>query len=368
MQTKNYVIGRGKLYFDKFIPDTQTRTGERYLGNTPALSMNSAYQELPHYSSDEGLREQDDNATLQIDRNGTFSCDNISIENVALMFGAGDAVDETVVAAPGSSDTFLTVKPGYYYQLGTSDLTPDGVGNVSNVVVTNNSGLHAIGSITVGGQPADTETVTVNGQVITFVAAAPGLHEVLIGASTSATAQNLIAEINAFPGIYDVNASGATNIVSLQAIASGVGGNAITLAEAVAAAGFTVSGATLTGGSASGVIGATLNYTVDLARGRIYILETAPDVADGDDLEVQYDLGTSTRATVIDDNTSVEGALRFIADNPKGTDKDYFWPRVKLTPNGEYPLKGETWQTMTFNFAVLKPDVGNRVYVREAAA
>jgi hypothetical protein len=281
------------------------------------------------------------------------------------MFGGADPFTDTIVAAPGSSDTFLTVKPGYYYQLGASATVPDGAGNVSNVVVTNNSGLRAFGAITVGGQPVGAETVTINGQAITFVAAAPALHEVLIGASTTETAQNLIAEINAFPGLYDVVASGAANIVTVRAIATGVGGNAITLAEVVAAAGFTISGATLSGGSASGVIGQVANYTVDLALGRIYILETAADIADGDDLEVQYDLGTSTRVTVIDSNLAAEGTLRFISNNAKGTDKNYFWPRVKITPNGEYALKGETWQMMAFSFAVLKPAVGNRVYVRD---
>lgn len=368
MQTRNQVLGSGKLYFDKFLPDTETRTGERYIGNTPSLSTTGTYTDLPHYDADNGLTEQDDNVTIRVDRNGSFTCDNISAENVALMFGGADPFSETIVAAPGSSDTFLTVKPGYYYQLGASESVPDGAGNVSNVVVTNNSGLRAFGAITVGGQPVADEVMTLNGATITFKAASPGLHEVLIGASTSATAQNLIAEINAFPGIYDVEASGATNIVSVRAIATGTGGNSIGLTETVAAAGFTVSGATLAGGSASGAIGATGNYTVDLARGRIYILETSPDIADGDDLEVQYDLGTSTRTTMIDSNTSAEGALRFIANNAKGTDKDYFWPRVKITPNGEYALKGETWQMMAFNFAVLKPTTGNRVYVRDVAA
>jgi hypothetical protein len=366
MQTKNYVIGRGKLYFDKFLPDTETKTGERYLGNTPSISMSSAYQDLPHYSSDQGLREQDDNATLQIDRNGTFVCDNISIENVALWFGTADATSESVLSSSGESEVF-TAKLGYYYQLGSSATIPDGVGNISAVVVTNNTGLHAFGTATVGGQPTAADTFTVNGQAMTFRASASLAHEVTIGANTQITAQNIIAEVNAYPLLYDVIASGEATVITFRAIASGVGGNSITLAEAVTSASFTVSGATLAGGSASGVIGATGNYTVDLVNGRVYLVETSPDISDGDTIEIQYNIGVSTRLTVIDDNTQVEGLLRFIADNPKGTDKNYTWPRVKLTPSGEYGLKGETWQQMTFNFVVLKPAVGNRVYVREAA-
>jgi hypothetical protein len=60
MAGNNYVIGRGKLYWDQFLTGTQTPTGQRYLGNTPALSMTSAYQNLDHYSSDFGLRVKDE--------------------------------------------------------------------------------------------------------------------------------------------------------------------------------------------------------------------------------------------------------------------------------------------------------------------
>lgn len=362
----NYVIGRGKLYFDQFVTGTQTKTGERYLGNTPALSINSAYQNLDHYSSDEGLRVKDDSVQLQVDRTGSFQCDNISMDNVALMFGATAAVDGQA-ADVGTAETF-TMYAGRVYQLGSSDDNPHGVINVDNVVVTNNSGLHAFGAITVGAQPADGETVTVNGQVVTFQSAGPlAVHDVLIGPNTVATAQGLKAEINAYPDLYDVRASGDTNIVGITANASGVGGNAITLAEAVAAAGFTVSGATLAGGSASGVIGATGNFTVDTARGRIELEEAPADITDGDVVEVTYDILVGERQLVVDEENQVEGALRFISDNPRGTNKDYYWPRVKLTPAGEFALKGETWQTMTFNMEILQPAQAGwkRVYVTE---
>lgn len=361
----NYVIGRGKLYFDQFVTGTQTRTGERYLGNTPALSLNSAYQNLDHYSSDEGLRVKDDSVQLQVDRTGSFQCDNISMDNVALMFGAAATTDPQP-ANIGNAETF-TMYGGRVYQLGSDDDNPHGVINVANVVVTNNSGLHAFGAITVGAQPVAAETVTVNGQVITFVAASPGLHQVEIGSNTVATAQGIKAEINAYPDLYDVRASGDTNIVGITANASGVGGNAITLAEAVAAADFTVSGATLTGGAASGVIGATGNFTVDTARARIELEEEPADITDGDVVEVTYDVLVGERMLVVDEENQVEGALRFISDNPRGTNKDYYWPRVKLTPAGEFALKGETWQTMTFNMEILQPAQAGwkRVYVTE---
>lgn len=365
----NYVIGRGKLYFDQFVTGTQTPTGERYLGNTPALTINSAYQNLDHYSSDEGLRVKDDSVQLQIDRTGSFQCDNISMDNCALMFGSA-ASSEIQGSDTGRSEVFI-VEQDRSYQLGSDDDHPQGVINVTNVVVTNNSGLHAFGAITVGAQPVDGETVTVNGQAITFQAAGPlATHEVLIGPNTVATAQALKAEINAYPTLYDVAASGDTNIIGLTAVAPGTGGNSIALAEAVAAAGFTISGATLSGGSASGVIGETDNYSVDAARGRVTILAGAPGISDDDTIQIAYDIAVGGFDLVVDEENQVEGRLRFLADNPRGTNKDYFWPRVKLTPAGEFALKGETWQTITFNMEVLQPqEIGwKRVYITELTA
>jgi hypothetical protein len=327
--------------------------------------MTSAYQNLDHYSSDFGLRVKDDSVQLQVDRTGSFQCDNISMENIALMFGATAQLSNQA-ADPGRAETF-TVQKNRVYQLGSDDDNPQGVINVANVVVTNNSGLHAFANVTVGGQPVDAEVMHVNGQAITFVAASPGLHEVLIGPNTVATAQALKTEINAYPTLYDVHASGDTNVIGLTAIASGTGGNSIALTETVAAAGFTVSGATLTGGSAGGVIAATNNYTVDAARGNITILADAADVSDNDVIEVAYDVQVGEFSLVVDEENQVEGRLRFISDNPRGTDKDYFWPRVKLTPSGEFALKGETWQTITFNMEVLQPEQATwkRVYVTE---
>jgi hypothetical protein len=364
----NYVIGRGKLYFDQFVTGTQTPTGERYLGNTPALTINSAYQNLDHYSSDEGLRVKDDSVQLQIDRTGSFQCDNISIDNCALMFGS-TAQAITQGTDTGRSETFIA-EQDRTYQLGSDDDNPQGVINVTNVVVTNNSGLHAFGAVTVGGQPVADEVMTVNGQTITFKAATPGLHEVLIGPNTVATAQALKAEINSYTSLYDVTASGDTNIVGLTAVAPGTGGNSIGLTETVAAAGFTVSGATLSGGSASGVIGETDNYSVDAARGRVTVLDGAPGISDDDTIEIAYDIAVGGFNLVVDEENQVEGRLRFLADNPRGTNKDYFWPRVKLTPAGEFALKGETWQTITFNMEVLQPqETGwKRVYITELTA
>lgn len=119
------------------------------------------------------------------------------------------------------------------------------------LVPLSTTGDFATGTITVVG-PADTETVTVNGQVITFIAAGvPTATQVLIDADDAVTAAALADVINSDPELYDVTADVASNVVTVTANAAGTAGNAITLAEAVADAGFLVSGATLTGANAA---------------------------------------------------------------------------------------------------------------------
>lgn len=102
----------------------------------------------------------------------------------------------------------------------------------------------------------------------------------------------------------------------------------------------------------------TLNedYTLDADLGRVTIV-SGGGISDGDDVVVEYDILACSRDQIISGNDAVEGALRFIADNPEGDNIDYYMPWVKLTPNGDYALKGEEWQQVPFNVEILKrPD------------
>src|SRR5690242_11248499 len=94
--TKNYTLGRGKLYFAKFLTGTQNTNGERYIGNTPALGLKFDATMLDHYDSDQGIKEKDDSITLQVNREGSFTTDNVSPENLALLFfGSTDVLTVT---------------------------------------------------------------------------------------------------------------------------------------------------------------------------------------------------------------------------------------------------------------------------------
>lgn len=118
--------------------------------------------------------------------------------------------------------------------------------------------------------------------------------------------------------------------------------------------------------SGAGAFAAT-GYTVgtdvivDYDLGRIYIPPTST-IPDGTDLAVTYTSLGQTFSRVISGSTPVEGCLRFIAVNPKGEQVDYFMPWVQISPNGDYALKADEWQTIPFTIEILKRTTREAIY------
>jgi hypothetical protein len=119
---------------------------------------------------------------------------------------------------------------------------------------SDNPNAYASGTVTLStAVPTAAETVTINGQVITWRAAidADTQWEVAIGADLATSAANLAALINKnrnnFGSTNPIIATSAAGVVTVKS--AGVAGNAVTLAEA--GANTAVSGATLTGGTDS---------------------------------------------------------------------------------------------------------------------
>ena len=252
MASQNYTLGRGRLYFDQYDTGTTDTTGERYIGNTPEMTVNVESENLDHYSSDEGIRVKDDSIVLEINYAGSFITDEISNENLAYFF-LGSAVDITVTGGAADEETF-DVKKGLFYQLGVSDSTPSGVRKISAVTVSSATG---------GATP------------------------------------------------YTIDD----------------------------------------------------DYTVDLDLGRIYIVPGG-DIADDATVFVNYTVDASTREQVVTSGTTVEGAMRFVSYNAKGTKRDYYFPYVKLSPSGDFALKGAEWQQISFAVEVLKKsDAIEAIYV-----
>lgn len=251
--SNNYVLGRGKVFFDPYTPGTKNTTGERYLGNTPEFGLTIESEKLDHFNSDEGVRVKDESVLLELNRTGSFTCDNIDPENIALFF-LGDV--DTVTDAGVSNGTFTITGAvgGRWYQIGVSNNNPTGVRKVS------------IDSV------VDDATPTPNS------------------------------------------------------------------------------------------LSATTDYVLDADLGRIYIVPNGR--ADGKNITITYDTTANTRTQIVTAaNAEVEGALRFIAYNAQGDQLDYYMPYVRLTPSGDFALKGDEWQVLSFDVEILKKDDNEAIYI-----
>lgn len=123
---------------------------------------------------------------------------------------------------------------------------------------TSGAGAPASGNITLTGNPAANDTVTIGGTAITFVAANPTGNQVLIGSGAAQTAANLQAflQASADVNISKCKYSTALGVVTVTYASVGTAGNAFTLAKS--STNITVSGATLSGGvNASAITYAT---------------------------------------------------------------------------------------------------------------
>lgn len=117
-------------------------------------------------------------------------------------------------------------------------------------------------------------------------------------------------------------------------------------------------------GGAGGTTTYTLgtDYKIDENMGRLTILEGGT-ILDGDDILVDYAVAAHNRSRVISGTTAVAGSLRYIAFNPAGPNADWYMPYVKLSPNGDYNLKGDDWQVIPFTIEILKKEGYEAIYI-----
>jgi len=362
---KEYTLGRGRLYFGAFSAAAAFDSdGFRYLGNTPSVQMTQAATNLDHFDSDQGIKVKDASVELQRDMTGQFTTDNISVDNLAIWFsGNKTAIDQS--AASGITEDF-TVKPGLMYQIGVDADNPMGISDLASMTAAAVIAIAATGTLTFNAQPADDDTVTINGVAITFKASGATGNQVNKGGNAAGTAQALKDFINAHPGTLLVSASGSSNVLTLTAVTAGTGGNSITLAKS--GTNPALSGATLSGGSNGTSTALTdADWTADPASGT-FVINTGGTVAEDTVVTVTYATSAGAGNLVYTQDRPLYGELRYVADNPTETNTDYFWPYVKLTATGNFELKGDTWQQIEFAFEVLKKTGFERAYARRRAS
>ena len=123
-----------------------------------------------------------------------------------------------------------------------------------------------------------------------------------------------------------------------------------------------VSAVTLTPTPAGTAYVAGTDYLLDLENGRVFI-QPAGAITDGSSPTVAYTIGAASRDQIITSGKVIEGALRYLSKNPAGLQINYFMPHVKFTPNGEFALKGDTWQELQFNVEVLQKNSLAAIYL-----
>jgi hypothetical protein len=117
---------------------------------------------------------------------------------------------------------------------------------------TTTQGVAATGSFTFPANPANNDTITAGGQAFTFKSAAPAANQILIGATLAESIRNAVWVLNASvvagvtPATYYTDRDGVKLYVKHKTL--GTSGNSF----AIAASAATPSGATLSGGSATG--------------------------------------------------------------------------------------------------------------------
>lgn len=136
---KQYTLARNELHFASFLGASKLPNGFRYIGNTPEFSLGSEPETLDHFDADHGLKEKDDSVLLQLSRTGSFTTDNINVENLAAYF-VGTA--STVVQALAASQVYdiAGAKKGHSYQIGQTVANPTGDRTLTLVVVTEDIG------------------------------------------------------------------------------------------------------------------------------------------------------------------------------------------------------------------------------------
>lgn len=83
-------------------------------------------------------------------------------------------------------------------------------------------------------------------------------------------------------------------------------------------------------------------YDVDLALGRLYVHADAAIDAAGADITVDYTVPAETRDRIATGERITQyGALRFVADDIKGSPRDVYASNVKFAPNGDWVRKAD---------------------------
>lgn len=183
-------------------------------------------------------------------------------------------------------------------------------------------GTAANGTVTFTGQPTATQTLTIGGTAITFVASGATGNQVNIGATIAATLANLMTLLQSSADANLVKARYALNglVLTVTYATAGTAGNSFTTATTVTGA--TASGATLANGAATGGLTITSKYTGSGANGD------------------QITLGAGSKSGTVRATISRAGLVPEIFDNIAGSANALWLAIAAAINNGQSGLRG----------------------------
>lgn len=105
------------------------------------------------------------------------------------------------------------------------------------------------------------------------------------------------------------------------------------------------------------------DYNVDLETGRVQIIEGG-GIAAGNVKFGYTPVAAEFESVKSGGKSELQGALRIVSDNATGGNRDWYLPKVTLTPSGDLPLiaEGTDVVTMEFGLEALKPANGEAIY------
>lgn len=324
--TDNYTLGKGIVYFNELVDGVYQ--GERDLGNAPAFSFSVALEKLEHFSSRGGLKAKDKQVISQVSPALAFTLDEVNTENISLL--ALGTTEEVVQVAGAATAEVVTAYVDKRVALAHRNLTywvlPYDDAAADNVLF-------------------------VPGETVTGAGGATGIVLALAAGSTATTGTLYIARTNAVSFVDSEILTGGD--VGLADVNSTTGGTLGTGTPVV-----------LVQDDADTITyTAGVDYQINTALkdgeiGRILILDGA--IADGDVIHVTYGYAASTYNKIkAFTKTEIEGFLRFVSDNPVGTQQELQVWRVSLTPTGDTAMIGDDWSTLGFEGEILKDETGH---------
>lgn len=120
MSAEDYTLGSGKVYLGITGED-----GERYVGNSPGLTLRPETRTIQSFGSRAGVVSPSESVVVGSVLSLSFRLDEITEDNMALFFGS-EMVSQIHPALANQEET-RTVFPGRLYKLGVLPTRPEGV-------------------------------------------------------------------------------------------------------------------------------------------------------------------------------------------------------------------------------------------------